>query len=97
MSTDVGMEFGIEKCVQLVIKRGKVITSETIQLSDGKIVNSLEEDQSYKYLRILECDKVQEWFWDQNSMMATRSLQSKLGLFHLYVTHEHSLRGDVKS
>ena len=31
------------KCVHLVIKKGRVITSEGIELPHGKIVNSLEE------------------------------------------------------
>ena len=50
-SEDVGMEFGIEKCVMLVMKKGKIVKS---------VVKSLQEGESYKYLGILEADKFLE-------------------------------------
>ena len=57
---DVGMEFGIEKCVVLVMDKGKIVKSVGIQLPDGNVINSLEEGESYKYLGILEADKFLE-------------------------------------
>lgn len=35
-SCDIRMDFGIEKCAKLVIKRGKVTTSEEIVHLDGR-------------------------------------------------------------
>ena len=57
---DIGMEFGIEKCVVLVMDKGKIVKSVGIQLPDGNVINSLEEGESYKYLGILEADKFLE-------------------------------------
>ena len=52
-SEDVGMEFCIEKCAMLVI-----VKSVGIEFPDGKIIKSLREGESYKYLGILEADRV---------------------------------------
>ena len=59
-SEDIGMEFGIEKCAMLVMKKGKIVKSVGIELSDGKVINSLQEGESYKYLGILDADKFLE-------------------------------------
>ena len=59
-SEDIGMEFGIEKCAMLVIVKGKIMKSVGIELPDGKVIKSLQEGESYKYLRILEADKFLE-------------------------------------
>ena len=56
-SEDVGMEFGIEKCAMLVIEKGKIVKSVNIALPHGKVIKSLQEGESYKYLGILEADK----------------------------------------
>ena len=54
------MEFGIEKCAMLVMEKGKIVKSVGIELSDGKVIKSLQEGESYKYLGILEADKFLE-------------------------------------
>ena len=59
-SEDIGMEFGIEKCTTLVIEKGKIVKSVVIELRDGKVIQSLQEGESYKYLGILEADKFLE-------------------------------------
>ena len=60
-SEDIGgMEFGIERCVTLVMEKGKIVKSVGIELPDGKVIKSLEEGESYKYLGILEADKFLE-------------------------------------
>ena len=46
---DTGMEFGMENCM-LVMEKGKIVKSVGIELPDGKIIKSLQEDESYKYL-----------------------------------------------
>ena len=55
-SENIGMEFGIEKCAVLVMEKGKIVKSVGIELPDGKVVTSLQEGESYKYLGILEAD-----------------------------------------
>ena len=54
---DIGVQFGIEKFAMLVMKKGKIVKSVGIELPDGKVIKSLQEDKSYKYLGILEEDK----------------------------------------
>ena len=55
---NIKMEFGLSKCVILIIKRGKVVTREGIDLPDGKMIKCLEEGSGYKYLGILETDGI---------------------------------------
>ena len=50
----------IEKCAMLVMEKGKIVKSVGIELPNGKIIKSLQEGESYKYLGILEADKFLE-------------------------------------
>ena len=59
-SEDIGTEFGIEKYAMLVMEKGKIVNSVGIELPDGKVIESLQEGESYKYLGILEADKFLE-------------------------------------
>ena len=54
------MEFGIEKCAMLVMEKGKIVKSVGIELPNDKVIKSLQEGESYKYLGILEADKFLE-------------------------------------
>ena len=57
--SDIGLEFGIRKCGVLVMKRGKAITTDGIELPDGQMMKDIEEN-GYKYLGILEMDKFKD-------------------------------------
>ena len=57
---DLGMKFGIEKCAMLIMEKGKIVKSVGIELPDGKVIKSLQEGESYKYLGILAADKFLE-------------------------------------
>ena len=59
-SEDIGMEFSIEKCAMLVMEKGKILKSVGIELPGGKIIKSLQEGESYKYLGTLGADKFLE-------------------------------------
>ena len=59
-SEDIGMEFGIGKCATLVMEKEKIVKSVGIELPDGKVITSLQEGESYKYLGIFEADKFSE-------------------------------------
>ena len=39
------------------MEKGKIVKSADIELPDGKVIKSLKEGESYKYLGILEGDK----------------------------------------
>ena len=54
------MEFGTEKCAMFVMEKGKIVKSVGIELPDGKVIKTLQEGESYKYLGILDADKFLE-------------------------------------
>ena len=41
----------------LVMEKRKIVKSIGIELQNGKVIRSLQEGESYKYLGILEVDK----------------------------------------
>ena len=51
------MEFGLPKGRVLIMKRGNVVKSEGISMSDGKMMKNIEEGR-YKYLVFWEADGV---------------------------------------
>ena len=58
-SSDIGMDFGIEKCTIMVMKRGKLDKSEYLGLPNGGIMRSIGDDvEGYKYLVVLEADDI---------------------------------------
>ena len=44
----------------LVMEKGEIVRSVGIELPDVKVIKSLQEGESYKYLGILEADKFLE-------------------------------------
>ena len=50
-SEDIGMDFGIEKCAKLLLRRGKVTSSDGIKLPGGKEIKPLDEGTGEKFLR----------------------------------------------
>ena len=58
ISDDIGLEFGIDKCATLVLKRGKITKFDGISLPDGRVMKGLIEGASYKYLGILQADQI---------------------------------------
>ena len=53
------MESGIKKCDILVLKRGKVESSGGVEMPDGERIKEVKKN-GYKYLGILECNKMKE-------------------------------------
>ncbi len=59
VSSDMCMEFGISKSAALTMKRGKLVNSDGISLTDGNTIRSLNEKRNgYKYLGIFEADSI---------------------------------------
>ena len=52
------MQFWIDKWVMLVMKKGKIVNSDGIQLPNEKVIKLLEDGESYRYLGVLEADEV---------------------------------------
>ena len=44
----------------LVLEKGNIVKSHGIEVSDGKVIKSLQEGESYNYLGLLEADKFLE-------------------------------------
>ena len=57
---DIGMEFGIEKCALLVMKSGKRHLTDGIELPNQDKIRTLAENETYKYLGILEPDTIKQ-------------------------------------
>ena len=57
-SQDIGMGFDIEKCDMLVMKSGKRHMTDGIELPNYDKIRTLEENETYKYLGILEADTI---------------------------------------
>ena len=57
-SQDIGMEFGTKKCGVIIMNRGKVKSTDEIELPSGEKIREIEG--GYKYLGILEYDRVKE-------------------------------------
>ena len=55
-SQDIKMEFSIEKCAMLVMKSGKRHITDGMELPNQDKVRTLAENETYKYLGILEAD-----------------------------------------
>ena len=53
------MEFGIKKCGVIIINIGKIKSTDGIELPSGEKIREIEEG-GYKYLGILEYDRVKE-------------------------------------
>ena len=52
-SDDIRMKFGLDKCARLVIERGKVKTTDGLELSIGTM-QDVQVETGYKYLGILQ-------------------------------------------
>ena len=59
-SQDIGMEFGSEKCAMLVMKSGNRHTTDGIELPNQDKIRTLGENDTYKYLWILEADTIKQ-------------------------------------
>ena len=59
-SQAIGTEFGIEKCVMLVMKSGKRLMTEIMELPYQEKIRTLGEKDTYKYLGILEANNIKQ-------------------------------------
>ena len=59
-SQDIGMEFGIEKRPLLVMKSGKRHLTDGIELPNQDKIRKLAENETCKYLGILEADTIKQ-------------------------------------
>uniref|UniRef100_A0A2H6N264 Reverse transcriptase domain-containing protein n=1 Tax=Micrurus carvalhoi TaxID=3147026 RepID=A0A2H6N264_9SAUR len=56
-STDISMQFGMEKCATVSTKRGKITTCDGIEMPNGQLIK-YNQNEAYKYLGILQLDNI---------------------------------------
>ena len=85
-SRDIEMEFGIEKCTMLVMKSGKRHMTDGMELPNHDKIRTLGENETYKYLGILEADiikqvemkeKIRKEYLRKNRKLLERKLSSR--------------------
>ena len=47
LTKDIRMEFGVDKCPHVTMKRGKIVNTGGIELTSGEIIEELESEKSY--------------------------------------------------
>ena len=57
-SSNICMEFGIEKCAIMIMNRGKVSRSNGIKLPCEQVIMRLNAEEGYKYLGVVESDTI---------------------------------------
>ena len=55
-SNDIGMEFGVQKCAVLTMKKGKMANSDGIALTHEATMKGLKEGDNDKYLGVIQAD-----------------------------------------
>ena len=58
-SSDIGMEFGLDKCAKATFKAGKFIEADNIDLDITTVIRNLDQADVYKYLGVNEGDGIQ--------------------------------------
>ena len=58
-SDDIGMEFGLSKCVKATFKRGKLEKFDHVCLDEETMIKDLEQVKVYKYLGVDESSGIQ--------------------------------------
>ncbi|XP_044745088.1 uncharacterized protein LOC123306951 [Coccinella septempunctata] len=70
-SEDIGMIFGLEKCAVVNVRRGRLAEGENVELSDGRTVPILGQEERYKYLGIQQTFGIRQ---QENKMETEREL-----------------------
>ena len=60
-SNDIGMEFGVEKCAVLTMKKGKMANSDGIALPNKTTMKGLKEGDRYKYLGVIQINRTKHY------------------------------------
>ena len=59
LSEDIGMEFGLNKCRLIMLKIGRLVKFDGIQLPNQEIMEEVDK-YGYSYLGVLELDEIKE-------------------------------------
>jgi hypothetical protein len=53
------MDLGLEKCVKITFKKGRLIHSQKLVIDTNREIKELEQGKTYKYLGIEESESIQ--------------------------------------
>jgi hypothetical protein len=85
VSTAMGMKFGVNKCAEIVYKRGKMVKGEGLELKEGSVkALNPEEDEYYTFLGIEEGDGQMDTLVKKRVTDKCFALASKLCSMELY-------------
>ena len=58
-SDDIGMEFGLDKCAKASFTKGRLTSTEAIEIDSETQIRDLDQEEVYKYLGVNEGDGIQ--------------------------------------
>ena len=80
ISKDIGMEFGMEECSTMRIKKGKICDMEDIEMPDGQRMKQIEESD-YKFPGIIQDSEIKtQVMKDKNRILEESKKVSKIGV-----------------
>ena len=56
---DIHMDFGLDKCAKVVMKKGKLVYTHNLMLDRNREIQELEQGKMCKYLGIEESEGIQ--------------------------------------
>ena len=75
---DIGIEFGIKKCAMLELKSRKRHMTDGIELQNQYKIRTLGENETYKYLCIMEADAIKQVVKKEYLRRSRELLETKL-------------------
>ena len=54
MFSDIGLEWGLDKCTTVTLSKGKFVSAENLILNENDSINVLQDKDHYKFLGKLE-------------------------------------------
>ena len=82
------MEFGLDKCATLEIHRGKHVASQGITMPQGGSIKSLDIEESYKYLEILQANDIQHAIAKKAASSEYMKRVRKILILFIYPSHQ---------
>ena len=58
-SDDISMKFGLDKCTEIALKRGKLVHSQNLILDFTRDIQELKQGKTYMYLGTEESEGIQ--------------------------------------
>ena len=50
MLSDIGLEWGLDKCATVIVSKGKLVSAENLILNENASINVLQDKDHYKFV-----------------------------------------------